>query len=1422
MTRLPAAFTRRVAPLVGTGEVLGLAIVAYIPFLASSRGLVSSDTKQYLYLDPARLLARAPYMWDPHIAAGTVPHQNIGYLFPMGPWFWVFDRIGAPDWVAQRLWLGSITFAAALGARWLFTMLGTRRAGALAGALVYALAPYQLAFTARISVLLLPWAGLPWLIGLTMRAVRRGGWRDPALFALIMLTIGGVNASALLLVGIGPALWMIFEICRGRAAARAAVAAAARIGALTLGVSLWWVIGLSVQGAFGLPVLQLTENLQTVSRVSEPTDVLRGLGNWFLYGQDRFGYSIAQASSYAADHPVVFFSYAIPVVGLAAAVVMRWRYRAYFVLLVVIGTVVGVGAWPYADPTPYGGVWKNFANHSSLGLALRNAPRVGPVIVLGFAGVLAAAVGSLTRRVLEQGAAVCVAALAFVALWPVWSMGYLSPGVARPERIPTYWTEAAAAMQRDGNSTRVLEIPGAPFSAYRWGNTVEPVTPGLIDRPYLAREVLPYGAPQTVNLLDALDRRMQEGTFEPSSLAAVGRLLGIGTISLRSDLQYERFLTPRPRLLYAQLTSPLAPGLRPPTGFGPTSRNTPFPAFPLVDELDLRTPLAAPDPPPVALFEVKNSVPIVHTAPVTRPVVLDGDGDGLVEAAGAGLLDGRALVRELGAMDDGQLGQALQAGGDLVMTDSNRRRIQEWFTSLRDNKGPTERAGQTSPDKSGYDFRLDPFPGENDDGRTVVEQDGGRVDASADGGPGRPEDRPVRAFDGDLRTSWRVGGADPTGQRLVLRADRAVRTDRVTVVQPQDGPRDRVLTKVRLRFDNGAPITADLGPASLTPKGQVIRFPGRPVRRLEIDLLATSKPSFDPKFANAVGFAEVHLGNLRVTERVRLPVDLVQRVSGAARGHGLDVVLSRLRYESSDAGRQDNELALERRLVLPDSRAFELSGTARVNPNASDRVLDSVLGTTGPNTVFSASSHLVGDLGARASRAFDADPATAWSPRIGAQAGQWLDVRLPRRVTVDHLELSVLADGRHSVPTRLRLVADDGSARSLTVPPIADTVGSGEPHSVVVRFAPLSGRHVRLVVEAVRRETPIAGDARASQELPVGIIEAGLAGVPRPAAPANVPSRCRNDLLRVDGHGVEVRLAGSEGNARRGLRLSACAGPLAMSAGSRRLASRPGLDTGIDVDRVVLSSGRDGRPAALSARGAGLDTAGASTRVTKADATSARLSVRTDGKPFWLVFGQSHSTGWKASTAKGSVGPLQVVDGYANGWLVRPSASGTMTVNVDWTPQRLVWVGLGASVVAVLGCVGIVLMTSLGLRRRASSTGADALMADRPEFVSPLAYPDGRPPSWAMTAAVALVTTLGTIAVSRPWIGLLAGAATLLASRISRARALTLAIPLVLAFSRLGPTPELGWLALALLVVDLACGWLRARALDGPSSSPSG
>ena len=37
-----------------------IGVLAYVPLLANDAGRLAADTKAYLYLDPARLLARAP------------------------------------------------------------------------------------------------------------------------------------------------------------------------------------------------------------------------------------------------------------------------------------------------------------------------------------------------------------------------------------------------------------------------------------------------------------------------------------------------------------------------------------------------------------------------------------------------------------------------------------------------------------------------------------------------------------------------------------------------------------------------------------------------------------------------------------------------------------------------------------------------------------------------------------------------------------------------------------------------------------------------------------------------------------------------------------------------------------------------------------------------------------------------------------------------------------------------------------------------------------------------------------------------------------------------------------------------------------------------------------------------------------------
>src|SRR5580704_3645103 len=100
-------------------EYAVFAVLAFLPMLASQPGAVSDDTKTYLYLDPGRYVRQAVSLWDPNVALGTVTHENIGYLLPMGPFYWALAELHSPLWVAQRLWMGCLLFAAGAGTLYL-------------------------------------------------------------------------------------------------------------------------------------------------------------------------------------------------------------------------------------------------------------------------------------------------------------------------------------------------------------------------------------------------------------------------------------------------------------------------------------------------------------------------------------------------------------------------------------------------------------------------------------------------------------------------------------------------------------------------------------------------------------------------------------------------------------------------------------------------------------------------------------------------------------------------------------------------------------------------------------------------------------------------------------------------------------------------------------------------------------------------------------------------------------------------------------------------------------------------------------------------------------------------------------------------------------------------------------------------------
>ena len=144
--------------------------------------------------------------------------------------------LGLPDWVAHRLWIGTIMLAAGTGVAWAARRLGLSVEAAIAAGLLYQLSPYLVPYVSRTSSMLLPWAGLGWIVGLTIGAATRTRWRDAALCALVIGTVGAVNTTALLMIAPAPVLWLRRRRRRAHGVrCVAAVAAAARIGGLALG-----------------------------------------------------------------------------------------------------------------------------------------------------------------------------------------------------------------------------------------------------------------------------------------------------------------------------------------------------------------------------------------------------------------------------------------------------------------------------------------------------------------------------------------------------------------------------------------------------------------------------------------------------------------------------------------------------------------------------------------------------------------------------------------------------------------------------------------------------------------------------------------------------------------------------------------------------------------------------------------------------------------------------------------------------------------------------------------------------------------------------------------------------------------------------------------------------------------------------------
>ncbi len=1419
---------RHQAPAVGAGgrwlpppaEHLLVALVAFVPLLAAKAGVVSSDTKAYLYLDPVRFLSQVTSMWLPTVALGTTSHQYIGYLLPMGPYYALTSVLGVPVWIAQRVWLGSILFAAAAGVLFCCRVVALRGPGRLVAAFAYMLSPYVLQYSGRISVILLPWAALPWLVGLAVLALRDGGWRAPAWFALVVAVVSGINATAIAYVVLGPCLWLVWAVAVEREATwRRAGATLARLAVLSLLVSAWWIVGLAVEAGYGVDILRYTESVQATSSSSSTVEVLRGLGYWYFYGSGRLGPWTQSLVLYLKWLWLVALSYALPLLSMAAGLLVRWRHRGFFVALTVVGVVLSVGAYPYADPTPVGRALKAFMSGTTAGLALRSTDRATPLALLGLSVLLGAAVSGLWRRARLAGALTgAVVAGMVMANNPAVFNGdaaVVAP-LTQPASLPAYELAALHALNATGHGTRVLAVPGNDFAAYTWGDTNDTPQPAVLTRPFVTREQQVMGSMATADTLYAIDAPMQTSIANPAALAPMARLLSAGSVLVEYDQSSALYGVVPARTLARALT-PTPAGLAGKHVYGLPGQRV---AHVAVSPEVLATTTGAAPPAPLATYAVSHPRPLARAESNAGALVVAGDATGLETVAAQGLLHTTSAIYYAGTLDThrSQLRQLMRQGATLVVTDSNRKQSFRW-NSLTANAGLIQpRTGPRTTATPGAS-PVNLFPGAPPGARTVARFVGAvDVTASSYGNSVAfdPEDRASSAIDGNLRTAWETGTfvPDVAGQWWQADFGHPVHTGHITVVQPQYGTRKRAITAVTVTFTGGRPVTRPLTAASRRPAGQTLSFPARTFRTLRVTIDATSSQRGTP-----VGFAEVRVPGQQVAEVDQLPTDLLSAAGRASIRNRLVIAMTRWRVSPYTTARTDPQPTLSRSFTLPTPRTFTLTGTATLSPFLSDSQIErltGVAGSTGSGTVASSSSRLTGDLAGTA--AAPAGSGGTWQSGFGKKddVGAWLRYDLPAPVTVDHLTLGLVTDRRHSVPTEVRVSATtpaDGrtASRTLALPRVVRSAQPGTTVSVPLRFPAIAGREVRISFPKVMlRRAPLPGRHQ-SEYLPVAVASVAIPGVSVPPPPALLPGTCQQNLLSVDGRPVTVAVVGSTATAladgqvtvkpcgkdANGLRLAA--GHHVVQSALATTAAHTGPScaatvgcAGWNVDELSLDSAAGGGPERVAAPGAATTPAGAYSlpapspgpaprvRTTPRSATAQTLALTATGRPFELVLGQSNDAGWHAvahpapAAGRGArpvtLGRPELVDGFANGWPVTAadlhalgaSAAGArFTVTLTWTPQRLVWAGIGLSAAAIGACLLLAFVPwrarwSLR-RRRTQRTRWPA--AEEPAIGLPLGAPAPRLPWWTVASVAVVAGVLGA-AISQPLAGVGIAAAT--------------------------------------------------------------
>ncbi|WP_460601463.1 alpha-(1-_3)-arabinofuranosyltransferase domain-containing protein [Flexivirga lutea] len=1256
--------------------VLGPTLLLALIVALNGFGHFYTDIKPEVYLAPGRMIRQylsawtdTPYLGSPNFNVGLVPVLLVtGALRGIGL---------SPEWAFKilhfALWLATAWGTARL-TRTLVPRAG-RYAGLAAGVLVLA-NPYTIQAGSTLAIAL-PMALLPWWLLAFIRALwtpgRRWfslqGWRWPAVFGLLFFAMSGMNVAIVpifQLVALLPILWVARRVWRLRWPV--ITAAVGRCALFVVGVSVYWLVPGLGAVATGNQIVDESESLTGIAKVSSFPEVLRGMGLWSLYGQDNHGAWVPQDAVFLTSPLVMVLTMLWPALALLALRRLHGAARVVVAGTVAIAVVLMVGMFPAAEhpASPFGVFFHWFVELPGMA-AFRTTNKVGALLALAFAIALGVAAAKVLPALLRRDGLAPVAAVAVAMLLLSWTLPALTNRLyTSPMDIPAYWKHAASAIDKGDPGSAVLFLPGQTRPAYRWTvDRPDDVANSLFSRRVILPETSPNASPPGGNLLASLDSTLEDGVVPPGTLSTYARYLGADTVLMRHDVTWQDSGGVRPGLVSAIAAQDK--GL-----YGVANYGYPGEYVGGADATAEESQL-----PPLQQYSVPAAGNSVRVEPAGNSLVVAGDGWSVPSMVDAGLLRDAPTFRYAQDLSAHQLADNLGGGHTLVLTDTNQRR-DAIPNRLANNQGPLLAADQPL----GVTRTLGTDPAD----QTVLQRSGARVTATSQGGAffDLPYAVPENAVDGDPSTAWLFGDfGRAVGNRLTITEPAPVTLDTLRIAQAQIG--SVRLGKVTVRA-GGRTVTRTLPASGYAdfPMGHIS------AKRVTITVDSTSGTGY-----NLVGIRDIQGLGAPAVRSARMPLtftDAYRTLSAAGRAAfdrtPLDVLLTR-RQGTSEVG-DDSERGLRRVISLPDARTFDATAAVRVD-GGFEEVYDRTAGLS-PAVAATASSFYFGLAGTRASLAADRDASSAWQPG-GTLRGAWWQLTGPER-TISSVSVTQQAgsngDSNNAYARRVTISVDGTDVATATLKRRGTTrVAIPDQHGKAVR-----GKDVRMTIDSITGTESQVPPRFTSIDTGLHVHQlAGLGPIGR--AGRNDP-RCTT-VATIDGSPLRMRPTGQlQGSTTQGSKWVAC-GAITLAGGTHHLQPTHGFT--LDDLQLTDTQHRSARTVKAPA-----------TRLSDDTSTHKRLQVTTTG-PATVVLGQSIADGWHATANGKDLGAPQTVDGYSAGWLL-PKA-GRYTIDISYAPQRRADVALGISLAVILVAVALAVVPFVGrLRDRRNKPDADDDDAD--------------------------------------------------------------------------------------------------------------